>query len=226
MNAPFTSNWRFGRQPTERLNPSKNKRPLKSGNRRQQDFTANLEKIRNEAILHGGNESLAHRKLRQAGQLSDAFINHYHFDPRRDKSYVPSTVRAAITNQVNMCGPIHRGPHEAKMRAPYIPRDWFDVAPGDWFSGDDVTWNNYFYFYDDEGRLHIERGECLLLHDLRTGYLLDYVLIAGKYNSRHIRKLILAVHDRHGLPHCGFYFERGVWKARIITDLASSPHIS
>jgi hypothetical protein len=107
------------------------------------------------------------------------------------------------------------------MRGPYIPRDWTSVRPGDWFSGDDVTWNNYFWFKDETGRLHIERGECLLLHDLRTGYILDYVLIAGKYNSRHIRSLILAVHDKHGLPHSGFYFERGVWKARIVTDLAA-----
>jgi hypothetical protein len=107
------------------------------------------------------------------------------------------------------------------MAGPYIPRDWSDVQPGDWFSGDDVTWNNYFYFHDDAGQLHIERGECLVLHDLRTGYVFDYVLIAGKYNSRHIRKLILQVHNKHGLPHTGFYFERGVWKARIIRDLDS-----
>jgi hypothetical protein len=198
------------------------RRSIKSGNHRKQDFTADFEKIRNEAILHGGNESLAYRKLRQAGQLSPAFVNHYHFDERQNKSYLPRPVREAITNEVEMCGPLHRGPWLAKMRGPYIPRDWSGVSPADWFSGDDVTWNNYFYFYDDEGRLHIERGECLLLHDFRTGYILDSVLIGGKYNSRHIRKLILAVHDRHGLPHQGFYFERGVWKARIITDIAAN----
>jgi hypothetical protein len=196
------------------------RRAIASGNFRKQDFTADFELIRNEAILHGGNQSLAYRKLRQAGQLSEAFVNHYHFDERQNKSYLPRPIRDAITPQVKMCGPLHRGPWLAKMRGPYIPRDWSDVAPADWFSGDDVTWNNYFYFYDETG-LHIERGECLVLHDLRTGYLLDFVLVAGKYNSRHIRKLILKVHDRHGLPHFGFYFERGVWKARIITNIAA-----
>jgi hypothetical protein len=197
------------------------KRRLNSGNFRKPDFSADENKIRDEAILHGGNESLAHLKLRERGELSPAFISYYHFDPRQNKSYLPATVRAGITPQVEMCGAIHRGPWLAKMKGPYIPRDWSDVAPADWFSGDDCTWNNYFYFYDDAGQLHIERGECLVLHDLRTGYVFDYVLIAGKYNSRHIRKLILQVHDKHGLPFKGFYFERGVWKARIIRDLDS-----
>jgi hypothetical protein len=196
------------------------RRRLASGNFRRPDFSEDLKIIRAEAIKHDGNETLAYRKLHQAGRLSEALVNYYTFDPRRNKSYLPKAIREEITPDVKMCGPLHRGPWQARMRGPYISRDWSNVAPADWFSGDDVTWNNYFYFYDAEGRLHIERGECLLLHDLRTGCLLDYVLIAGKYNSRHIRRLMLAVHDKHGLPHQGFYFERGVWKARIITDVA------
>ena len=202
------------------------RRRVASGNFRKPDFSADQTKMRNEAILHDGNESLAHRKLRERGELSPAYVDYYHFDPRQNKSYLPATVRAAITPEVEMCGPIHHGPWLAKMKGPYIPRDWSDVAPGDWFSGDDVTWNQYFYFYDDAGQLHIERGECLVLHDLRTSYILDYCLIAGKYNSRHIRKLILAVQDKHGLPHKGFYFERGVWKARIIQDLDSRGNVN
>ena len=82
-----------------------------------------------------------------------------------------------------------------------------------------MTWNNYFYFFDDEDQLHIERGECPLLNDLRTGYVLDFVLIAGKYNGRHIKSLISNGHDKHGLPHEGLYFERSVWKSRWVTDL-------
>lgn len=207
------SQWLAGGRSWQAL---EDKRLLKSGNFRTPDFTTDLQKIRNEAILHGGNESLAYRKLRQSRQLTDAFIEYYNFDPRRNKSNVPATVRDAITPEVDMCGPLHRGPWEAKMRGPYIPRDWSDVQPGEWFSADDVTFNHYFYFYDDQGQLQIERGECLVLIDLRTGYPLDYLLIAGKYNSRHIRSLILKAHDKHGLPHKGFYFENGVWAARLI----------
>ena len=111
------------------------------------------------------------------------------------------------------------------MRGPYIPRNWSDVQPADWFSADDITFNSYFYHYDAAGQLLIERGECLVLIDLRTGYILDYLLIGrqenarASYNARHIRKLILRVHDKHGLPRKGFYFERGVWKARMIEEL-------
>ncbi len=216
----FNRKWRAWMAAGGVVDALQDQRAINSG-RRRPDFSADLVKIRNDAILHDGNTSLAYRKLRQAGQLSDAFVNHYKFDPRQNKSYLPRPVRDATSAEIEMCGPIHRGPHEAKMRGPHIPRDWSGVQPGDWFSGDDVTWNNYFYFYDDAGQLHIERGECLLLHDLRTGYLLDFILIAGKYNSRHIRGLILKAHDRFGLPHRGFYFERGVWKARIITDIAA-----
>jgi hypothetical protein len=210
--------WRHGGRNREAVRDA---RSMRSGKFRRPDFTADQNKIRDLAILHGGNESLAYRKLRQAGELSTEFVEHYHFDPRRNKSYVPGTVRAAITPEVDMCAAIHRGPWQAKMRGPYIPREWSGVAPADWFSGDDITFNSYFYHYDDAGELHIERGECLVLIDLRTGYILDYVLIAGKYNARHIRKLILRVHDKHGLPRKGFYFERGIWEARMIEELDS-----
>jgi hypothetical protein len=221
LKVVFNYKWRAWTDAGGLADALQDHRPVKSGNFRKAQFTDDEKKIRDAAILHGGNIALGYRKERQAGHLSDAFVKHYTFDARRNKSYLPSAVREAITTEVEACAPIHRGPWQAKMRGPYIPRDWSDVAPGDFFSGDDVTWNSYFYFHDDDGRLHIEHGECLLLHDIRTGYLLDYALIAGKYNSRHIRKLILAVHDRHGLPHKGFYFERGVWKARLVTDIAA-----
>jgi len=210
--------WQDGGRTLESLRDA---RSMKSGNFRRPDFTADEAKIRDMAILHNGSESLAHRLLRQRGELSPAFVQYYDFDPRRNKSYVPGAVRANITPEVEMCGPLHRGPWQAKMRGPYIPRDWSAVSPADWFSADDITFNSYFYQYDDAGELHIERGECLVLIDLRTGYILDYVLIAGKYNARHIRKLILRAHDRHGLPRNGFYFEKGVWKARMIEELDS-----
>lgn len=197
-------------------------RRVRSGNFQKMDFTKDLQKIRDLAIDHDGIESLAYRKLRQAGELSPDFVNHYHFDPRRAKSYVPRFVRQAITPEVEKSLSMRRGPWEAKMRGPYFPRKWGDlqtgdgVQPGEWFSGDDVTWNHYFRFRDDDGQWRPHRGECLLLTDLRTGYPLEFLLIPGHYNSEHIRALILRVHDKIGLPHKGFYFEQGVWKARLI----------
>ena len=106
-------------------------RRLKSGNFRTPDFSADKAKIIEKPILHGGNETLAYRMLRQKGELSQEFIEHHHFDARRNKSYLPKTIRDEVTPEVEMCGPLHRGPWEAKMRGPYILRDWSAVAPGD-----------------------------------------------------------------------------------------------
>ncbi|HUD46661.1 MAG TPA: hypothetical protein VMR33_07515 [Candidatus Baltobacteraceae bacterium] len=192
------------------------RRAINSGNFLKIDLSADAKRIRDRAILLGGNESLAHRELRRGGQLSEEFVNHYSFDGRRDKSRIPETIRKAITPEVEMCGPIHRGPWEAKMRGPYVQRDWSAVKPGDWFNADDVTWNSYFWYRDAEGNLQITRGECLLFIDLRTGYPLDFMLIAGKYNGLHVRRVFLHVHDLHGVPHLGNYFERGVWKSRLV----------
>jgi len=52
--------------------------------------------------------------------------------------------------------------------------------------------------------------------DARTSYPLGHLMVIGKYNARHIRKLILSVHDDIGLPHLGFYFEQGVCSSRWI----------
>ena len=194
------------------------RRALDSGNFRRQDFAEDLKKIRNLAIQLDGNEALAHRMLRERGELSQEFCDYYPYDPRSDKSALPKAVRNAITAEVEMCQPLRRGPWQAKMRGPYIPRDWSGVKPGDWFCADDVTWNHYFQNPSPgPGSPRVLRGECLLMTDLRTGYPLDFLLIPGKYNGEHVRGLVLRVHDRVGMPRFGFYFEKGVWASRLIT---------
>jgi hypothetical protein len=206
--------WRDGGRAPQAL---EDRRALASGNFRRQAFKEDEKKIRNLAIQLDGSEALAHQMLRERGELSKAFCEHYAFDPRHAKSALPDKVRAAITPEVNMALPLRRGPWQAKMRGPYIPRDWSAVKPGDWFNADDVTWNHYFKERLPDGRWQIQRGECLLMTDLRTGYPLDFLLIPGKYNGEHVRSLALKVHDRVGLPRCGFYFEKGVWASRLVT---------
>ena len=168
------------------------------------------------AVAHDGNESLAYRLARTRGLLCAACTEGHAFNVRVNKSAVPAIVREQITAPVESVLPLHRGPREAKMRGPYIMRDWSGVLPGDWFSADDITWNHYFKSEDDSGNVTITRGECLLMIDLRTGYPLEFSIIAGKYNSEHVRGLMLRTHDLAGLPHNGFYFERGVWASRLI----------
>lgn len=192
-------------------------RAVNSGNFQRADISEDLKKIRNLAIQLDGNESLAHRMLRERGELSQAFCESFDFDSRRNKSALPESVRDGISAEVDMVLPLRRGPWQAKMRGPYIPRDWSGVKPGDWFNADDVTWNHYFKEQLPDGRWTVMRGECLLMTDLRTGYPLDFLLVSGKYNGEHVRSLALKVHDRVGLPRCGFYFEKGVWASRLVT---------
>jgi hypothetical protein len=205
--------WRAKGRTPEAL---EDKRPVKSGRFRKAQFPEDLKAIRDRAILHDGNIALAHRLLREENKLSPEFCDFYQFDPRTAKSEVPHAVRRAIENEVQMCLALRRGPWQARMRGPYIQRDWSGVKPGDWFCADDVTWNHYFREQLPDGRWRLLRGECLLMTDLRTGYPLDFLLIAGKYNGEHVRSLALRVHDRVGLPRNGFYFERGVWRSRLV----------
>lgn len=191
-------------------------RHLNSGNHREQDFAEDLKKIRDKAWELDGNESLAHRMLRERGELSPEFCGHYAFDIRSNKSYVPRPVRDAVTPLVEAALPLRHSERALQLAGPHIHRVWSDVQPGDWFNADDVTWNHY-YRIPVPGGWDVIRGECLFLTDLRTGYPIDYLLIAGHYNSGHIRRLMLRGHDSVGLPSRGFYLERGVWAARMIT---------
>jgi hypothetical protein len=191
------------------------KRRLASGNFSRPDFSQDEKRIRNLAVQLGGNETAARRQLQESGQLSAEFCTRYPLDLRSNKSYLPKSVRDAITPQVEATLPLWRGPKQARMSGAYITRDWSNAQPGDWFTADDVTWNHYFKIPSSGGWL-ITRGECLLMTDYKTDYPLGFLLIPGKYNGQHIRKLALHVHDKVGLPRKGFTFERGVWKSRFV----------
>jgi len=202
-------------------------RPLNSGRDGARLCPECRQKLIGAAASLDGNESQAWRRLQQAGQLCPKCAAAWTFNVRQNKSYVPASVRQAVTPDVETALPYRRGPKFSRLTGPYIPRDWNDTGPGDWFSADDVTWNHYYWFTDDDGQKQIARGECLLQTDLRTGYPLGFLMIAGKYNSQHIRALMLRVHDLEivshgetvkagGLPHLGCYYEQGVWAARLI----------
>lgn len=191
-------------------------RQLTSGNFRAPLCADCQQTLISIAVAHDGNESLAYRLARTRNLLCEPCTLGHSFNPRVNKSAVPAVVRAQITPLIESVLPLHRGPREAQMRGPYIMRDWSAVQPGDWFSADDITWNHYFRSEDAGGHPVITRGECLLQIDLRTGYPLEFSIIAGKYNSEHIRGLILRTHDLVGLPRTGFFYERSVWASRLI----------
>ena len=216
--------WRVGGRAVSSLTDLRN---LNSGRKGAKLCPDCRKKSFDKASSLDGNESQAWRRLHQSGELCPVCATAWKFNARRNKSYVPATVRRDITPDVDKAVDQRRGPDYVRKNGAYIPRDWSDTGPGDWFSADDVTWNNFYWFTDDAGEKQITRGECLLKTDLRTGYPLGFLMIAGKYNSQHVRTLMLRVHDLEttfhgetvkagGLPHLGVFYENGVWAARLV----------
>ncbi|MHC1762792.1 MAG: hypothetical protein AB9869_00590 [Verrucomicrobiia bacterium] len=205
--------WQHGGRSPQAL---EDRRPMASGRFGPKLCDDCRKKLIDLAILLDGDESQAWRRLRKEGKFCERCMGLHSFDERRHKSDVPDSVREEITPLVDMAWPYRRGPKYARLAGPYVPRDWSDTKPGDYFCADDVTWNHDFWYEDEHGQKHIARGECLVMTDLRTDYPLDFLLIAGHYNSAFIRSLVLSVHDKQGLPSKGFYFENGVWRARLI----------
>jgi hypothetical protein len=189
-------------------------RPRNSGRFRRPDFTEDEEKIRNESLRLHKNTSLAHRRLRQRGELSKEYVEYHPFDIRVNKSAVPASTRKAITPQIDAMLDQYKGEREVRLRGPAIPRDWSDTLPGDYLSGDDTSLNHPFSTPNERGGVDILTGEFLVLNDLRTGFPLDHQLITGHYNGRHIVSGLRRVHDSVGLARKGGYWEKGVWESR------------
>jgi hypothetical protein len=174
-----------------------------------------LDLIVSEAWHHDGKIALAIRKLRREGRLSQMFIDRYTLDVRRRKSYVAKTVRAEINRRLTGTLEARRSQWQTDMAGPRIARR-HDHDTGDYFAADDVSGNTLFWFLDDHGRPLLTTGECLIWYDCRSLYPLGYVLTPGHYNGETIRRGILNIHDKHGLPHRAMIFERGIWESRLV----------
>lgn len=168
-----------------------------------------------EAYQHDGKLAIAIRKLRKAGKLSQAFLDRYTLDVRRHKSYVARSIREEISARLTGMLAHRRSKWQVSMEGPRIARS-HNYAPGDYFAADDVSWNSYWWTYDDHGRPVVTRGECLMFFDCRSLYPLGYVLTPGHYNGETIRRGIIHIHDKHGFPHQSFIFEFGPWASRLI----------
>ena len=178
---------------------------------------------RNYLLAHGltGGLAKAWRDGIASGGLSAGVVQFYISNPA-SKSYVPNRVRAELGPQIEMLQKIHHGPRQAALNGAYIPRDWSDVSPADWYSADDTTLQLYYWEEGDDGRPRILRGQCLVMADSRTNRILGLALHSERnYTAKVIRGLILTVHDTYGLPREGFYFERGIWaSAKLLKGAA------
>ncbi len=169
-----------------------------------------------KALRSGGGVTQAWRESKASGAFNARISQHYTATPA-SKSYVPTRIRKLITNKLKMLHDHHHGPRTAKLNGAYINRDPSTFNAGDWFQADDVTLPNYYYTESEEG-FQLVRGQFLAMCDVRTTFILGYVLIQQRnYTAHHIRNLTTIVADTYGLPRKGFYYENGMWRtARLL----------
>ena len=169
-----------------------------------------------KSLRSGGGLAQAWRESREKG-FSNARVSQHYTSTPASKSYVPGRVRKLIANKIKILRDHHRGPRRAKLNGAYINRDPSTFNAGDWFQADDCTLPNYYYTESDEG-FALVRGQFLAMCDVRTTFILGFVLIPQRnYTAHHIRNLTTVVADRYGLPRRGFYYENGMWRnARLL----------
>lgn len=193
------------------------KRPANSGLPRAEMLDVDRHKVIGHAVKNcGGRISQAFRYLRNHSELSVDLTSRFISNPE-SKSYVPKSIRRAVTLDVRRLYNYHHGEREHRLRGAYHTREW-NTAAGDFFQSDDLTAPVYFWKQGFDG-IELTRGQFLPMIDERTGMILGFVLIQEKnYNSLSIRSLITNVCAEHGLPRRGFAFERGIWKSsKILT---------
>ncbi|MDQ3314792.1 MAG: hypothetical protein M3505_09240, partial [Verrucomicrobiota bacterium] len=169
-----------------------------------------------KTLQSGGGLSQAWRHFREEGLLEASIAQHYRCDPA-DKSYVPARIRRQLTPKVAMLDDPHHGPRATKLNGAFINRDPTTFDAGDWFQADDATLPNYYYTEDRDG-VRLMRGQFLAMIDVRTTFIMGFVLIHQRnYTAHHIRNLTTVVADDYGLPRKGFYYENGMWRtARLL----------
>lgn len=191
------------------------------------------------AVDLDGDVSQAWRRLQLGKQLCEPCATIGLFDARRRKSEVPKSVRADVLPDILTALPHRRGPKHLRLIAPYVRRDWSDIAPGFAFECDDMKGNNQTYGIveslltwdkDLSGGMFVGRLEVLVMMDRATDYPWAFLIIIGDpataftpqrkatYTSVHSRLLILRGHDSLGLPPHGGegVLENGVWASRLI----------
>ena len=169
-----------------------------------------------KALRTGGGITQAWRESKESGIFNARVSQHYTSTPA-SKSYVPGRIRKLIHAKMKMLRDHHHGPRAAKLNGAYINRDPSTYNAGDWFQADDCTLPNYYYTENEEG-FALVRGQFLAMCDVRTTFILGFVLIPQRnYTAHHIRNLTTVVADRYGLPRRGFYYENGMWRnARLL----------
>jgi intergrase/recombinase len=168
--------------------------------------------VAHAGLNKGGRLAPALRDLREDGKLSYDLEAH-HISSPASKSYVPKSIRDQVQQGLRCLKNMVHGPRTHQLGGAYITRDYSSMEAGDWYQADDVTLPVYYYEETEKGAERL-RGQFLVMIDVRTDFVLGFLLISARnYNSLAIRSLITVCASKHGLPRRGFYFERGIWKS-------------
>jgi hypothetical protein len=202
-------------------------RPGNSGRAAKIICPACAAKLVSNAVARDGAIPPAHRKLMQHRGKPDGYCEAcaelIHLNERKNKTYVSRSIRLQVHSDVNKLVPHRRGAKTVYQKSPWISRIWSDVAPGDFFSSDDATFNFPFRYEDGTGM--IGRGECLLTVDWRTDFIIDHVVIGGHFNQEHVRLSIKnACQKVNGRPRLGFIFENSVYASLAIDGRDADSH--
>jgi len=207
--------------------------------RRPEDWEENIEILLRETAACGGRESHAFRNcwLQQARSgecFTESFKAYFDYNPRRDKSQVPKKVRAKLRPMIAAVTPHLHGPKASRQARPSIVRDWEGLA-GASYSGDDFTFNHYFFDWDEDGeyefsgrRFNVTRGQSLLFCDEGSRLLIGYyVAPRPTYSADDICTALVGIlmNEAIGLPYRRLSVERGIWKSENVRKFFEWPKL-
>jgi hypothetical protein len=173
-----------------------------------------LLKLIELARRHGNALAPAYREAHRRELLTRETLARFPALPA-DKSFVPHTIREAVSPFLGPIAINGRGPRARRLNGAHVICDWSNIEPGDVFEFDDVTLPIYWWIEDPTSPTgyFFGAGQALFAVDSKSGYVLDWILIARPgYNARDIIQLVRGVHETYGLPNQYILFECGIWK--------------
>jgi hypothetical protein len=132
------------------------------------------------------------------------------------RTSVPRKVYQQLGPEIRNLWDWYHRPRFAELNGACIRQDHSLYFAGDIYSADDLTLEIYYYVEDGNGWFQLIRGQFLVMIDVRSKRILDFILIDERgYKSADVRRLVTAVCEEHKLPRVGFHFEGGSWNARM-----------
>lgn len=215
-------------------------RPAKDASERIPEYEQNLKLLKELTQKRWGNESQAWRELHTGTapdqqRFTELFREHFPFNPRENKSQVPTIMRAKAQQHYTLVESKLIGGNFARNRTPSIPQKWDGVCSNERHTADDITADLYSFDWCEDGDFEFKgrRFQCCrpqmvpVICD-RTDYPLSVsVKLARQPDSNMVFTALTTAWTNPdvGLPHEGAKLERGVFAALKVLALFDWPSI-